>query len=87
MQNTMHTELTIYKAEEIHTHFLELLSNAKNIALDMHKVIKIDLVGIQLLISLVKSFNAKNLEVTFTNFEDNILQEIKACHCDTTLGL
>ncbi len=80
-------ELSIYQADEIKEYFITLLQKEESISLDMQKIEKIDLVGIQLLLSLVKSQKAIKQTISFKNFEQNILDEIALCQCSDALGV
>lgn len=81
------TELTIYEAQNIKDIFLELLNTKQDVILDMSSIEKIDMVGIQLLISLTSSLKVQNLAVEFTNVKDAVLQHIDVCYCSDELGL
>lgn len=81
------TELTIYQVEKLHNIFVEALEENDDILLDMMKIEKIDMVGIQLLISLVRSAEASQNEVEFTNIKDSVLQQIEISNSHIALGL
>lgn len=80
-------ELTIYEAERIKSIFLKELEGEEVFILDMRLVEKIDLVGIQLLLSLSKSLDQKKKRIEFINMSNEILHEIQVCYCDKALGL
>jgi len=81
------TELTIYEAQNIKDVFLELLNSKENIILDMKNIEKIDMVGIQLLISLTNSLSTQNISVEFINLQDSVLEHINVCYCSDILGV
>lgn len=80
-------ELSIYEVEKVRSIFLKVLSTEEDLNIDMKQIEKIDMVGIQLLLSLVKSARARDKKVSFINLRENVLQEIKACHCSEALGI
>ena len=81
------TEFTIYEADKLQNIFLEFLKEEKDFVLNMESIQKIDMVGIQLLLSLVKSADASNKKISFSNIPQNILEEIKTSNCDKALGI
>ena len=81
------TDFTIYEVEKLQNHFLKELEINNEFILDMKLIKKIDMVGIQLLLSLVKSAHVLNKKVEFINISEDILQEIKICHCNLALGI
>ena len=84
-------EITIYEVETLQTQFLQMLSDAKesqkSIVLDLSELVKIDMVGIQLLISFAKSAKKDDVELVLNNVTTLILKEIKAVNCEAYLGL
>jgi len=80
-------EITIYEVEKLQLLFLELLVNAESLEVDMQSIKKIDMVGIQLLLSLVKTAESESKKVSFTNIANNVLSMIKQAHCEKKLGL
>lgn len=81
------TELTIYEVEKLQDVFVLALKENDSILLDMTKIEKIDMVGIQLLISLVRSAQASQKKIEFTNINDGVLQQIEISKCHIALGL
>jgi len=81
------TEFTIYEAVNLQNIFLYELDKEEDLSIDMNSIQKIDMVGIQLLISLVKSANIINKKIHFLNIPDNIMQEIKTSNCGSELGI
>jgi len=81
------TEFTIYEAVNLQNIFLYELDKEEDLSIDMNSIQKIDMVGIQLLISLVKSANIINKKIHFHNIPDNIMQEIKTSNCGSELGI
>jgi len=80
-------EITIYEVQTLKTLFLDAIQESKEIILDMATVGKIDIVGIQLLISFVKTAQSKNIQLRLQNIPESILQQIELSHCKTPLGL
>ncbi len=81
------TELTIYDAEKLQDVFIQAVKEQENILLDMAKIDKIDMVGIQLLLSLVRSVKASNKTIKFININDTVLQQIEIANTQIALGL
>ncbi len=80
-------EISIYEAEKLQSMFLKEMQSGETFILDMRLVEKIDMVGIQLLLSLSKSLEEKEQRIEFINVSDAMLHEIKISHCDVALGL
>jgi len=80
-------EITIYEVEKLQVLFLQELLNAESLELDMKSIKKIDMVGIQLLLSLVKTAHSEHKKISFKNIANNILSMIKQAHCEKELGL
>jgi anti-anti-sigma regulatory factor len=81
------SELTIYEVEKLQTLFLDELTKKSDFTIDMKNIEKIDMVGIQLLLSLKKSADAQNQQLTFINLNENISHHIALCACNTPLGI
>ena len=81
------TELTIYDAEKLQDVFIQAVKEQENILLDMVKIDKIDMVGIQLLLSLVRSVKASIKTIKFININDTVLQQIEIANTQIALGL
>lgn len=81
------TELTIYEVEKLQDVFIRALKEEENILLDMAKIDKIDMVGIQLLLSLVRSAEASHKTIKFININDTVLQQIEISNTQVVLGL
>ena len=80
-------ELTIYEVEKLKDLFLQELKADAPLILDMAKIEKIDMVGIQLLLSLMKTAQAQDKKMELTNISQGVLQQIKICHCEKALGI
>jgi len=80
-------EFTIYEVEKLKIIFLKELENSDDYTLDMKSIEKLDIVGIQLLISLVKSANYIDKKVQFINITENALLQIDICNCRESLGI
>ena len=81
------TEITIYEVQELQTIFIKALSKVESLVVDMSQIKKIDMVGIQLLLSLVNSTKILNKTVSFVNINDSVLEEIRISSCENSLGL
>jgi len=79
--------ITIYEVEKLKELLLEALSDVENLELDMASIAKIDMVGIQLLISLVRTVKEEKKTITFINITEHVLKQIDETHCKTALGL
>jgi len=79
--------ITIYEVEKLRELFLEALSSVESLELDMASITKIDMVGIQLLLSLMKTATEERKTVTFINISEHVLRQIDETHCRTALGL
>lgn len=80
-------EFTIYEVEKLKVILLKELNNSDDFTIDMKNIDKLDIVGIQLLISFVKSANSINKKVQFINITDNALLQIDICNCRLVLGI
>ena len=79
--------LTIASAQEIHEHFLSyLLSDQLSLELDLANVNKIDLCAIQLLLSLQKSCQEQNKQLTIINPTNSVTAAFALCGADRLLG-
>ena len=79
--------ISIYEVEKLRDIFLDALTQVDSLALDMSGISKVDMVGIQLLISLVKTAEAESKSVTFVNITEHVLGQIEESRCRTVLGL
>ena len=74
--------LTIHKAKELHELFMQILNSAQDdIVLDFSTIQKIDMVAIQLLLSLQKSCTKKNKQLRLINIQDSIKKEFQLSGC------
>ena len=80
-------EFTIYEVEKLKEIFLKELESSDDFILDMTSIEKLDIVGIQLLISLVKSANYIDKKVKLINITQNALLQIDICNCRRALGI
>ncbi|MBT5933741.1 STAS domain-containing protein [Sulfurimonas sp.] len=81
------TALTIYEVETLQDIFILALKEQENILLDMAKIDKIDIVGIQLLLSMVSTVKASQKTIKLINVKDTVLQQIKISNTQIALGL
>ena len=80
------SEITIYEVEKLKDVFLELLQK-DIISLDMQSITKVDIVGIQLLISLLKSAESVGKDVKIENISESVREQIVSSSCENALGL
>lgn len=87
MQIEQISEFTIYEVEKLKEIFLEELQKDGDIEVDMSSVEKIDMVGIQLLLALMKSAKKVDKSVKLLNLNEMISSQIKMCEYADILGL
>ena len=82
-------ELNIYVVENFHKKILKELAQAKtSFTLNFSNVEKIDLITIQLILSLKKYCDDKNINLKLTNIEARqVKQSFKMFNLDQTLGI
>ena len=80
------SSLTIYEVEQLKDTFKKLLLESK-IIIDFKDVIKIDMSAIQLLISLKKSADLKNIPFEIININDEISSSFNISGTAFTLGV
>jgi anti-anti-sigma factor len=78
---------TVYETEELKEQIVHLIEQNDSFELDLENIIKIDMSGIQLLISVKKSCDKKNIPFKIINIDDVLLKSFQICGCDTVLGL
>ena len=81
------SEFTIYEVEKIKPILLEELKNSGDIEIDMSEIEKIDMVGVQLILSFMKSAKKKNKKVKLRNLNEAIMTQMKVCKYDLVLGI
>jgi len=81
------SEFTIYEVEKIKPILLEALQNSGDIEIDMSEIEKIDMVGVQLILSFMKSAKKKNKKVKLRNLNEAIMTQMKVCKYDLVLGI
>lgn len=82
----LESQLTIYDVEALKPQLLTLL-NEEKITLDLGSVEKIDMVGIQLLLSFMQSAKAQNITVQFSNIDPSIRHALTTTNTHTLLGI
>jgi anti-anti-sigma regulatory factor len=86
MAEVKYDKLTIYEVEEFYNFLLEKLKSADSILeLDFSNVEKIDMVAIQLLLSLKYTCKNDSIELVLKNFSTGLINTLKACGCDSVL--
>ena len=81
------TSLSIYEVEEFRELFIDTLKENQSLRIDMQEIEKIDMAGIELLISLVHSAKALSKEVEFIHLQESVMQDISLLHLQEALGL
>lgn len=81
------SELTIYEVEKVKPLLLEALHKEDDIELDMSNVEKIDMVGVQLILSFMKSAQNIDKKVKLINTEDIVNDQLKKCDFINILGI
>ena len=80
-------EITIYEVQTLQSKFLDALKESSDIEFDMKTLGKIDLVGVQLLVSFVKTASDEHKKINFKNIPANIRQQIEQLNATKALGL
>ena len=79
-------KLTIYEIEEFYASLLEKFKLIEDtIELDFIDIHKIDMVAIQLLLSLQRTCGQKSITLNITNFSSELVNTLKLCGCDKVL--
>jgi len=79
--------LTIYEVEACHKVLLGVLNADEHVTLDFTKIQKIDMAGIQLLISFIQTLQNNTYQCEFINISDDVTHSIITSGCDTILGV
>jgi len=81
-----YNKLTIYEVEEFYKLLVEQVENAESkLELDFTTIEKIDMVAIQLLLSLQQTCKNKSIQLILKNFSSELLHTLKASGCDKVL--
>lgn len=79
-------KLTIYEVEEFYEFIKQKFHEADTVLeIDFKNIQKIDMVAIQLLLSLQHSCKKKSLKLVMKNFSSELLDTLKACGCNEIL--
>jgi len=79
-------KLTIYEVEEFYQFLLPHISDGSSkLEFDFINIQKIDMVAIQLLISLDKTCKQDSIVLVLKNFSSELQDTLKACGCDKVL--
>ena len=81
------SEITIYEAEKLKVDFLAELSSQDELSLDMKNIQKIDIVGIQLLISLIKTAKKSNKKIQLIHITPSLKEQIESFSMSNSLGV
>jgi len=88
MKTIEYDKLTIYEVEDLHKKFLKYIKKAEgDLTLDLGLIQKIDMSGIQLLLSTNKTCKEKSINFNLANVSDSIKETIKLSGCDSALGV
>jgi anti-anti-sigma regulatory factor len=78
--------ITIYEVNEVHSLFLDKLnSGEKSLSIDFSDINKIDMAGLQLLVSLKKSSIENAISLKFDNLSKDLEELIGFCDLDKIL--
>jgi len=79
-------KLTIYEVEEFYEFLLKEVKNAESkLELDFTSIEKIDMVVIQLLLSLQKTCNQNSINLILKNFSSQLMDTLKSSGCHKVL--
>ena len=88
MKKLEYDKLTIYEVEDLHKKLLEYSQKMKSdLTLDLSSVQKIDMTAVQLLLSTQKTCKEQLIPFSLVNVSQNLKYTLKACGCDTILGV
>jgi len=88
MMKLEYDKLTIYEVEDLHKKLIEYFSkSATDLTLDLDFIQKLDMTGIQLLLSTQRTCKQKLIPFSLINLSDEIKQTLKLAGCDTILGV
>ena len=83
MKKIENDKFTIYEVEALYKQFIIWCNEAKGeLSLDFEAVQKIDMAGIQLLLSAQKSCREKSARLTLENVPENILEALRIAGCE-----
>ena len=87
MNTIEYDKLTIYEVESFHKHLLQW-SNESNgdLVLEFGNVHKIDMAGIQLLLSAQKACAFKGVNLVLKNLSAEVAETIRIAGCKSLLG-
>ena len=78
---------TIYDVESIHKELVEEVSKEDPVNVDMQSVEKIDMAGLQLLVSAKRTCTAEDKTFALSNVSDEVLGAIRMCGLEAELGV
>lgn len=88
MAELPYEKLTIYEVEEFYDFLHKKVDEAQNdLELDFKNIQKIDMVAIQLLISLKQTCKSKSISLKLNNVSPEVVSTFKYCGCDDILGV
>ena len=86
MTELPYDKLTIYEVEEFYEFLLKEVKNAESkLELDFTSIEKIDMVVIQLLLSLQKTCNQNSINLILKNFSSQLMDTLKSSGCHKVL--
>lgn len=80
-------KLTIYEVESLHKKLLVFIEKYDQIDLDMQNIQKIDMPGIQLLLSTSLTCKAKSKKFSLNNITEPVLESLQLCKSAKLLGV
>ncbi len=86
MAELPYDKLTIYEVEDFYNFLLERVKNAhSSLELDFSNIEKIDMVAIQLLLSLQQTCKKDSINLSLKNFSSELMATLKSCGCSDVL--
>lgn|SRR3990167_5267842 len=79
-------ELTIYTAADNKARFLEALSVQDHLELDLSQVTEMDSAGLQLLLMAKKEAGRRNIELSFGQPSQVVMEVLDLCNLSSTFG-
>lgn len=87
MTELEYEKLTIYEVEDFHKDLMKILNNSsKECELDFKNIKKIDLAGIQLLLSASETFKQKNIGLKIHGLSFELMLALEFCGSKELLG-
>ena len=88
MRKLKYDKLTIYEVEDLHKKILKDLKKEEgDLRLDFTSIQKIDMTGIQLLLSTKKTCETQSKKLILMNLSEGVKESVKLSGCDLLLGV